>query len=113
MGREGLVAGLEPVRQPFGIVEGDGPVETGPDDESGYVREPALVDAYEDPINTWMDQSIILKTETWPAQQNEPGYLCYFCGPAVYDPNEPPATGKQKLSRTYAMPLALVASRSR
>ena len=44
--REGLVAGLEPVREPLRVVERDRPVETGADDEPGYVREPALVDRH-------------------------------------------------------------------
>jgi len=57
--------------------------------EKGPFAEPALVDAYVDPINTWMDQCVILKTEDW--QQNaKPRFLTYFCGPMTEDPNEAP-----------------------
>ena len=49
--------------------------------------EPALVDAYIDPLNTWMDQSVILNTETWP-DADKPGYLAYFCGPMPNDSGE-------------------------
>jgi len=54
-------------------------------------QEGALVDGYSDPFNTWMDQSVILKTEQWPAAE-QPGYLAYFCGPLAGDPNELPHT---------------------
>lgn len=54
-----------------------------------HSHEPALVDAYIDPLNTWMDQSVILKTETWPAGHT-PGYLAYFCGPMPDDNAEQP-----------------------
>ncbi len=52
-------------------------------------HEPPLVDAYIDPLNTWMDQSVILQTETWPANR-KPGYLAYFCGPMPDDDGEQP-----------------------
>lgn len=52
--------------------------------------EPSLVDAYVDPINAWMDQSIVLETELWPAAG--PKYLAYFCGPMDDDPHEAPCT---------------------
>ena len=47
------------------------------------------MDAYVDPMNSWMDQSVILRTETW-TRQNNPQFLAYFCGPLLDDPNEPP-----------------------
>lgn len=52
-------------------------------------HEGALVDGYADPLNTWMDQSVILQTESWPAA-NQPGYLAYFCGPMPDDGAEQP-----------------------
>jgi hypothetical protein len=60
------------------------------------LKEPALVDGYVDPLNSWMDQSIILQTETWTHTNNKDGtvpqYLAYFCGPSEEDPHEPPDT---------------------
>ncbi len=59
--------------------------------EKGPFAEHALVDAYIDPINTWMDQSVILETEKWTAP-NKPQFLAYFCGPMREDPNQAPLT---------------------
>jgi uncharacterized protein with NAD-binding domain and iron-sulfur cluster len=63
-------------------------------DRKGILTEPSLVDAYVDPMNSWMDQSVILKTETWTDNKNlsgpAPKFLAYFCGPLLDDPNEPP-----------------------
>lgn len=50
-------------------------------------EEHALVDGYVDDFNTWMDQCVILETETWPAR-DKPGALVYFCGPMADDPHE-------------------------
>ena len=67
-------------------------------DETGWdplhrLTEPSLVDGYVDPLNSWMDQSVILQTETWTPANNlsgtVPQFLAYFCGPAPDDPNEP------------------------
>jgi uncharacterized protein with NAD-binding domain and iron-sulfur cluster len=68
-------------------------------DEIGWdpdheLKEPSLVDAYIDPLNSWMDQSVILNTETWTPKNNKSGtvpqFLAYFCGPSLDDPAEPP-----------------------
>lgn len=65
-------------------------------DPDGELKEPSLVDAYVDPLNSWMDQNVILKTETWTPQNNQsgtvPGFLAYFCGPSEDDPHEPPVS---------------------
>jgi len=63
-------------------------------DPKNQLTEPSLVDAYVDPMNSWMDQTVILNTETWTKQNNRSGtvplFLAYFCGPLLDDPNEPP-----------------------
>jgi uncharacterized protein with NAD-binding domain and iron-sulfur cluster len=63
-------------------------------DPKHLLTEPSLVDAYVDPMNSWMDQSVILNTETWTPKNNRSGtvpkFLAYFCGPLLDDPNEPP-----------------------
>ena len=65
-------------------------------DPNGELKDPALVDAYIDPLNSWMDQNVVLKTETWTPLNNlsgkVPGFLAYFCGPSEDDPHEPPDT---------------------
>ena len=53
--------------------------------------EGVVLDAYANPLNTLLDQSVILGTETWPGPQM-PGSLFYFCGPMPDDPNEQPFT---------------------
>ena len=63
-------------------------------DKQNILTEPSLVDAYVDPLNSWMDQSVILETETWTPGNNPSGtvpqFLAYFCGPLADDPNEAP-----------------------
>ena len=82
-------------------------------DAKHQLKESALVDAYADPINTWMDQSVILKTETWTPANNQsgtvPGFLAYFCGPAENDPAEPPPgiTGYPETQRLKTKAMAI------
>ena len=82
-------------------------------DAKHQLKESALVDAYADPINTWMDQSVILKTETWTPANNQsgtvPGFLAYFCGPAENDPAEPPpgVTGYPETQRLKTKAMAI------
>lgn len=55
----------------------------------GWVAtEPAVMDAYIDPLNSWADMSQVLPHESWPPQ-NPPQTVAYFCGPMLDDPNEP------------------------
>ena len=83
-------------------------------DPKGELKDPSLVDAYVDPLNSWMDQNVVLKTETWTPQNNKSGtvpqFLAYFCGPSEDDPNEPPATAAgypaQQLAKIKAGALA-------
>jgi uncharacterized protein with NAD-binding domain and iron-sulfur cluster len=70
--------------------------------------EGALVDGYVDDFNTWMDQSVILDTETWPA--DGPRYLAYFCGPmpnhaleAPFSDPSYPATQTRAVERNMRM----------
>ncbi len=53
--------------------------------------EGVVLDAYANPLNTVLDQTVILGTETWPGPQT-PGSLFYFCGPMPDDPREQPFT---------------------
>ena len=83
-------------------------------DPDGELKDPSLVDAYVDPLNSWMDQNVVLKTETWTPQNNlsgtVPGFLAYFCGPSEDDPHEPPDTAAgypaQQLAKIKAEALA-------
>ena len=56
------------------------------------LKEPALVAAFENPINSWMDQSVLLNTEDWPAD-DRPRHIAYFCGPMKEDTAPEPAPG--------------------
>ena len=56
------------------------------------LQEPPLIDAYENPINAWMDQSVLLNTEQWP-KDDAPKSIAYFCGPMLEDTAPEPAPG--------------------
>ena len=83
-------------------------------DPDGELQDPSLVAAYVDPLNSWMDQKVVLNTETWTPKNNQsgtvPGFLAYFCGPAEDDPQEPPASATaypaQQLAKSKADTLA-------
>lgn len=62
----------------------------GPTSEQlGWVaKEPAVMDAYVDPLNSWADMSQVLPHESWPPQ-DPPQMVAYFCGPMLDDPHEP------------------------
>jgi len=83
-------------------------------DPSGDLKDPALVDGYVDPLNSWMDQNVVLKTETWTPENNRSGavpkFLAYFCGPSEDDPGEPAADDTaypaQQLAKIKAAALA-------
>ena len=53
--------------------------------------EGVVTDGYTNPFNTFLDQSVILKTETWTGAEI-PGSLFYFCGPMPDDPHQPSFT---------------------
>ena len=53
--------------------------------------EGVIVDGYKNPFNTFLDQTVILKTETWKGPP-KPNSLFYFCGPMADDPNQSPFT---------------------
>lgn len=46
----------------------------------GWSRPSPIVDAYDDPLNTWADMSMLLPKESWPAHGG-PGSLAYLVGP--------------------------------
>lgn len=46
----------------------------------GWSRPSPILDAYDDPLNTWADMSMLLPKESWPAQGG-PGALAYLVGP--------------------------------
>jgi len=55
-------------------------------DPNHETEEHVVLDAFVDPLNTWLDQTIILNTELWPGPK--PQSLAYLCGPMLDDPNE-------------------------
>ncbi|MCC6997989.1 MAG: NAD(P)-binding protein [Deltaproteobacteria bacterium] len=58
--------------------------------ELGWKLAPPVLDAYEDPFNTWADLSHLLQREAWPAAAT-PAALAYLCGPLLdLGPTPPP-----------------------
>ena len=56
----------------------------------GWDLPSPVIDAYEDPFNTWADMSHLIPCETWPKDQ-EPKNIAYFCGPmegGIPDPDK-------------------------
>ncbi len=56
-------------------------------DPKHETTEHVVMDSFVDPLNTWLDQTVILKTELWPAP-NPPRSLAYLCGPMLDDPDQ-------------------------
>jgi len=46
----------------------------------GWSRPSPIVDAYDDPLNTWADMSMLLPRESWPTR-GRPASLAYLVGP--------------------------------
>jgi uncharacterized protein with NAD-binding domain and iron-sulfur cluster len=46
----------------------------------GWQGKSPVIDAYEDPFNTWADMSHLLPRESWP-ENHDPKNVAYFCGP--------------------------------
>lgn len=46
----------------------------------GWSRPSPVLDAYDDPLNTWADMTFLLPRETWP-RTNAPRSLAYLVGP--------------------------------
>ncbi|MEO6741215.1 MAG: NAD(P)-binding protein [Chthoniobacteraceae bacterium] len=64
--------------------------------------EGVVTDGYSNPFNTFLDQTVILNTETWTGAQT-PDSLFYFCGPMPDDPNEQPfSNGTYPATQTAA-----------
>ena len=59
--------------------------------ELGWAHPSPILDAYDDPFNTWADMSFLLEREAWPASGG-PGSLAYLVGP-LHEHNPPPAFG--------------------
>lgn len=58
--------------------------------ELGWRHESPILDAYDDPFNTWADMSFLIERETWAGAQ--PGSLAYLVGP-LHEHAEPPPFG--------------------
>lgn len=50
-----------------------------------------IIDAYDDPFNTWADMSFLLPRERWP-RERAPASLAYLVGP-LHEPSPPPPPG--------------------
>jgi uncharacterized protein with NAD-binding domain and iron-sulfur cluster len=46
----------------------------------GWPHGSVVLDAYQQPMNTWADMSHLIPRESWPATAT-PGSIAYFCGP--------------------------------
>jgi uncharacterized protein with NAD-binding domain and iron-sulfur cluster len=66
-------------------------------EELGWRHPSPVLDAYDDPFNTWADMSFLLEREAWSGSRR-PGTLAYLVGPLhEHEPPPPPgaATGFQ------------------
>lgn len=68
----------------------------------GWKGPSPVVDAYEDPMNTWADMSQLIVRETWP--EGSVGNVAYFCGPFEdsTEPSPPPAPNPEFPRRALA-----------
>jgi uncharacterized protein with NAD-binding domain and iron-sulfur cluster len=55
----------------------------------GWTRGSIILDAYQQPFNTWADMSQVIPTERWPAAR-QPKNVAYFCGLLQDAPVIPP-----------------------
>jgi uncharacterized protein with NAD-binding domain and iron-sulfur cluster len=58
----------------------------------GWTQDPPVMDAYDEPLDTWADMSHLLPMETWPAGTG-PANVAYFCGALPEGPLNPADTG--------------------
>lgn len=59
--------------------------------ELGWKHPSPIIDAYDDPFNTWADMSFLLSSERWDPDE-APGSLAYLVGP-LHERHPPPAFG--------------------
>lgn len=59
--------------------------------ELGWRHPSPVIDAYDDPFNTWADMSFLLEREAW-AGPTRPGSLAYLVGP-LHEHEPPPPPG--------------------
>jgi uncharacterized protein with NAD-binding domain and iron-sulfur cluster len=58
-------------------------------EQCGWNRGACVLDAYANPLNSWMDESHLISREDWP-QNATPGNIAYFTGPLPYQSSPPP-----------------------
>jgi len=65
--------------------------------ESGWDLGECVLDAYAQPLNSWTDQSDLVRREDWPPEAT-PGCIAYFTGPLPNQSN-PPAPSQHGYAR--------------
>ena len=58
-------------------------------EQCGWNRGACVLDAYAQPLNSWMDESHLIAREDWP-QNATPGSIAYFTGALPYQSTPPP-----------------------
>ena len=84
--------------------------------QTGSPVERTVLDAYQDPYNSWADMTHLLPAETWPDEPGAPKSLVYLCGTltedrsdkenAVPPPGPNPAFPAHQLARVRGEALA-------
>ena len=57
--------------------------------ELGWTHGSAVIDAFDEPLDTWADMSHLLPMEDWPAGSKAPANIAYFCGALKEGPLNP------------------------
>ncbi|MEL6574738.1 MAG: NAD(P)-binding protein [Pseudomonadota bacterium] len=61
----------------------------------GWDHGSIVIDAFQQPMNTWSDMTHLINREAWPISAS-PASIAYFCGPMVGGIPDPSETGVQK-----------------
>jgi hypothetical protein len=80
-------------------------------EQLGWRHPSPILDAYDDPFNTWADMSFLLPRERWPADR-APRSLAYLVGP-LHEHAPPPAFGAAGAAGFQAAQVAAVRERVR
>lgn len=80
-------------------------------EQLGWRHPSPILDAYEDPFNTWADMSFLLPRERWP-EGRAPGSLAYLVGP-LHEHAPPPRFGASEAGDFQAAQVEAVRERVR
>ncbi|MEO1722744.1 MAG: NAD(P)-binding protein [Pseudomonadota bacterium] len=71
----------------------------------GWDHGSIVIDAFQQPLNTWSDMTHLINKEAWPISAS-PASIAYFCGPMIGGIPDPSETGVQKAAADEVSKLA-------